>query len=65
MTKLAEPIQTTEEQEKFPPVIKDAGRDRYEKARRFFVDRLAPLAAQAKKAETLTKDDFAIRINAK
>jgi hypothetical protein len=65
VTKLAEPIQTDEEQEQFPPVMDDAGRRRYEEACRFFDEHLASLAKEAEDAEMLTKDDFAIRINAK
>jgi hypothetical protein len=40
-------------------------RRRYEKAYAFFGKKLLPLANDATASERLTKDDFAIRINAR
>ena len=40
-------------------------RRRYEKARAFFGKKLRPLAKEVRDSERLTKEDFAIRINAR
>jgi hypothetical protein len=63
--KTAEKAKTDNQTVEFPPVIDEKSQHRYEQARRFFAKHLSPLTREAKKAEILTKDDFAIQINAK